>query len=69
MVQRLDLAPPVVDLTAQGFRLIGGGWTTRGRAVAAIVYRRRTHVINLIARRRGSERSGAKTESRDNIRR
>jgi anti-sigma factor RsiW len=45
---KVDVAPPVVDLTAQGFRLIGGRLDyTNGKAVAAIVYRRRTHVINL----------------------
>jgi anti-sigma factor RsiW len=45
---RLDLAPPVVDLTAQGFTLIGGRLDyLDGRAVACIVYRRRKHVINL----------------------
>ncbi|UZE47702.1 anti-sigma factor family protein [Rhodopseudomonas sp. P2A-2r] len=45
---RLDVAPPVIDLTAQGFTLIGGRLDTiDGRAVGAIVYRRRTHVINL----------------------
>ncbi|MDB5504923.1 MAG: hypothetical protein JWR89_4825 [Tardiphaga sp.] len=45
---RLDVAPPVVDLTAQGFTLIGGRLDTiDGRAIGAIVYRRRTHVINL----------------------
>ena len=61
---RLDVAPPVVDLTAQGFRLIGGRLDyIDGRAVAAIVYRRRTHVINLfIAPAAASEGGGAKIE-------
>lgn len=45
---RIELAPPVVDLTAQGFTLIGGRLDSiDGKAVAAIVYRRRVHVINL----------------------
>jgi anti-sigma factor RsiW len=45
---RLDLAPPVVDLTAQGFILMGGRLDyLDGRAVACIVYRRRKHVVNL----------------------
>jgi anti-sigma factor (TIGR02949 family) len=45
---RLDVAPPVVDLTAQGFTLIGGRLDyIDGRTIGAIVYRRRIHVINL----------------------
>ena len=45
---RLDVAPPVVDLTAQGFTLLGGRLDyINGRAAAAIVYRRRVHIINL----------------------
>ena len=60
---RLDVAPPVVDLTAQGFRLIGGRLDyIDGRAVAAIVYRRRTHVINLFIAPASSEGGGAKIE-------
>jgi len=45
---RLDVAPPVIDLTAQGFTLIGGRLDyVDARAIGAVVYRRRQHVINL----------------------
>jgi anti-sigma factor (TIGR02949 family) len=45
---KLDVAPPVIDLTAQGFTLIGGRLDyVNGQPVGSIVYRRRKHVINL----------------------
>jgi anti-sigma factor RsiW len=57
---KLDVAPPVIDLTAQGFTLIGGRLDDiSGETVAAIVYRRRNHVINLFV----AEGLGAKPVS------
>ena len=63
---KLDVAPPVVDLTAQGFTLIGGRLDELGgETVAAIVYRRRQHIINLfVSRRQEGERRGEFGETR-----
>jgi anti-sigma factor RsiW len=45
---RIDYAPPVHDLTAQGFPLVGGRIdVVDGRKVAVLVYRRNQHRIAL----------------------
>jgi anti-sigma factor RsiW len=58
---RLGAAPPAPDLTAQGFNLVGGRIDyVLGNAVAAIVYRRNDHVINLFVAQGADAERGAR---------
>jgi len=62
---KLDVAPPVIDLTAQGFTLVGGRLDSiDARTLGAVVYRRRSHIINLfVAQAAGAEHRSARTET------
>ncbi len=55
---KLEIAPPVRDFTAEGFPLTGGRLDViHGRTVAALVYGRRKHVVNVFVWKGGDEES------------
>ena len=62
---KLDVAPPVIDLTAQGFTLVGGRLDyIDARAIGAVVYRRRQHIVNLfVAQTASTEHRMPKTQT------
>jgi anti-sigma factor RsiW len=55
---QLDFSPPVIDLTSQGYPLIGGRleYLSSGTA-AALVYRHRKHTVNLFIQPKSSHAS------------
>ena len=58
---KLALSPLVLDLSSDGFQLVGGrADVVDGKAVPAMVYKRRAHVISLVAvPKPGSRDTGA----------
>jgi len=61
---RLDYSPPVFDLASDGFVLLGGRVDKlRGKPVAALVYRRDRHLIDLYVQPGDGDKRAAESMS------
>src|SRR3954471_8119037 len=65
---KIDFSPPAVDVTEEGFPLVGARLDyLGGRVVAALVYRRHGHVINVFVWPERSEKAGSETHDGYNV--
>jgi anti-sigma factor RsiW len=65
---RVDFAPPVPELAAQGFPLVGGRLDSiNGKTVGVIVYHRRLHTVNVFIWRSDRASNGTSVEDGFNL--